>query len=127
MVDKQVLYTERAPKAVGCYSQAILTGNWLFLSGQIGLDPLTMRIVEGGAKGELEQIIRNMKAVLSSAGRDLSHIVKQTVFLTDMSHFPLVNEVMMSHFALPYPARSAVQVAGLPLGALIEIEAIAAI
>lgn len=126
-MDKQLIQTEQAPTAVGCYSQAIRSGNWLFLSGQIGLEPALMHIVDGGVRAQLEQIIRNMRAVLVAAGGDLSNIVKQTVFLTDLSHYALVNELMMEHFKLPYPARSLVQVSGLPLGALIEIEAVAVI
>ncbi|MGE3319381.1 MAG: RidA family protein [Candidatus Berkiella sp.] len=126
-MDKGLIQTEQAPKAIGCYSQAIRAGNWVFLSGQIGLKPDLMQIVEGGVRAQLEQIMLNMKAVLAKAGGDLSHIVKQTVFLVDMAHFALVNEVMMGHFSMPFPARSAVQVSALPLGALVEIEAIAVI
>lgn len=127
MVSKHRIQTENAPQAVGSYSQAIRTGNWVFLSGQIGLNPQTMQIVDGGAQNQLEQIMRNMKAVLTSVGGDFTHIVKLTVFLKDLSHYPLVNDVMKAHFTLPFPARSVVEVAGLPLGALVEIEATAVI
>jgi len=127
MVNKYRIQTDNAPQAVGCYSQAIRTGNWVFLSGQIGLDPKTMQIVEGDVHKQLEQIMLNMKAVLTSVGGDFSHIVKLTVFLTDMSHYPLVNDVMKAHFVLPYPARSVVAVSGLPKEALVEIEAVSVI
>lgn len=124
---KQLVQTDNAPQAVGSYSQAIRTGNWVFLSGQIGLDPKTMQMVEGDVGQQIEQILRNMKAVLSSVGGDFSHIVKLTVFLTDMDHYSILNEAMKSHFVLPYPARSVVQVSSLPKNAMIEIEAVSVI
>lgn len=127
MVTKHRIQTEQAPLAVGCYSQAIRSGNWVFVSGQIGMNPQTMQLVEGGAVAELEQIMRNLKAVLAAVGADLTHVVKATVFLKDLGHYTILNEIMEKHFSLPYPARSAVEVAGLPRGALIEIEVIAVI
>ncbi len=127
MVRKQIIQTDNAPQAVGCYSQAIRTGNWIFLSGQIGLDPKTMQMVEGEVQSQIEQILCNMKAVLKSVGGDFSHIVKLTVFLTDMNDYPILNDVMKKHFALPYPARSVVGVSSLPKNALIEIEAVSVI
>ena len=127
MVSKHRIQTENAPEAVGCYSQAIRTGNWVFLSGQIGLDPKTMQMVDGDVQKQLEQILRNMKAVLGAVGGDFTHIVKLTVFLTNMSHYQVLNEVLKAHFAKPYPARSVVEVRALPKGALIEIEAVSVI
>ncbi len=127
MVTKHRIQTEQAPLAVGCYSQAIRSGNWLFVSGQIGMNPQTMQLVEGGIAAELEQIMRNIKAVLAAMGADFSHIVKVTVFLKDLGHYTILNETMEKHCSMPYPARSAVEVAGLPRGALVEIEVIAVI
>lgn len=127
MVTKHRIQTEQAPQAVGCYSQAIRSGNWLFLSGQIGLNPETMQMVEGGISAELEQIMRNIKAVLACVGANFSHIVKVTVFLKDLGNYTLLNEAMHNYFSMPYPARSAIEVAGLPRGAVVEIEAIAVI
>jgi reactive intermediate/imine deaminase len=127
MVSKHRIQTDNAPQAVGCYSQAIRTGNWVFLSGQIGLDPKTMQMVDGDVQRQIEQILRNMKAVLNSVGGDFSHIVKLTVFLTDMSHYVILNDVMKTHFVSPYPARSVVEVSSLPKNALVEIEAVSVI
>lgn len=127
MVTKYRIQTEQAPLAVGCYSQAIRSGNWVFLSGQIGMNPQTMQLVEGGVVAELEQIMRNIKAVLAAVGADLSHVVKVTVFLKDLRDYTILNETMERHFNSPYPARSAVEVAGLPKGALVEIEVISVI
>ena len=127
MVSKHRIHTDNAPEAVGCYSQAIRTGNWVFLSGQIGLDPKTMQMVEGDVQKQLEQILRNMKAVLGAVGGDFTHIVKLTVFLTNMSHYQVLNDVFKAHFTMPYPARSVVEVSALPKGALIEVEAVSVI
>jgi reactive intermediate/imine deaminase len=127
MVTKHRIQTDQAPQAIGAYSQGIRSGNAVYLSGQVGLNPQTMQLVEGGAKPELEQIMRNMKAVLASVGGDFTHIVKLTVFLKDLTDYALVNEVMKNHFTQPYPARSVVEISALPLGALVEIEAISVI
>ena len=115
-----------APAAIGPYSQAIRTGNLLFISGQTSVDPTTGKIVPGGPAAEAEQCLKNVRAILRTAGMDMGNVVKVTVFLTDMAHFALVNEVYLKAFALPFPARSCVAVRALPLGCLVEIEAVAA-
>jgi len=120
------LSTTNAPAAIGPYSQAIQNGNLLFISGQTPLDPVTGQIVPGGPAAEAEQCLKNMRAILQAAGMDMQHVVKVTVFLTDMAHFSLVNEVYAKAFAVPFPARSCVAVRALPRGCLVEIEAIAA-
>ncbi len=117
--------TAQAPKPVGPYSQAIALGDWLFCSGQIAIDPATDKVLTGPVADQAERAILNIKAVLSAAGMDLSHVVKTTIFLTDMKDFPVVNEVYGKHFRKPYPARSTVAVAGLPKGVQVEIEVIA--
>ena len=116
-----------APSAVGPYSQAIRTGNLLFISGQTSVDPATGKIVPGGPASEAEQCLKNVRAILKAAGMDMQHVVKMTVFLTDMDHFASVNEVYAKAFPAPFPARSCVAVRALPLGCLVEIEAIASL
>ena len=123
---KQAIETRNAPGAVGPYSQAIKTGNYLFLSGQIGLNPETGQI-EAGVEAQTRQIFKNIKAVLSEAGAGLQNVVKATVFLKDMADFKKVNEIYAQHFEPPFPARSAVAVKELPLSVDIEIEVIAAV
>lgn len=120
-----VIRTPNAPEAIGPYSQAIRTGNFLFLSGQIPLDPATMQVVEGGIQAQTEQVFENMKGVLAAAGASLNQVVKTTVFLADMGEFTPMNEVYARHFGEHRPARSTVQAAGLPKGVSVEIEAIA--
>jgi 2-iminobutanoate/2-iminopropanoate deaminase len=122
---KQPIHSDRAPKALGPYSQAILDGNTLFLSGQIGIDPATGSMVEGGVEDQAHQAIKNLDAVLDAAGMSLVNIVKTTIFLASMDDFPMVNEVYGGYFSDDPPARATVQAAKLPLGALVEIEAIA--
>jgi len=124
-MNKQVIATANAPAAVGPYSQAIKTGDFLFLSGQIGIDPETKALVPGGVEAQAKQIFKNIAAVLEKAGASLENVVKATVFLKDMSDFIKVNQIYAQHFKLPYPARSAVAVKELPLSADIEIETIA--
>ena len=114
------------PAAIGPYSHAIRSGNMLFISGQIPIDPATGKIVPGGPPAEAEQCLKNLRALLQAAGMDMQHVVKVTVFLTDMAHFASVNEVYAKAFSAPFPARSCVAVRALPLGCLVEIEAIAA-
>ena len=126
-MDKQVIETKNAPEAVGPYSQAIRTGNFIFLSGQIGIDPQTKQLVEGGVEAQAKQIFKNIQAVLKEAGLGLQNVVKATVFLKDMADFKKVNEIYAAHFQPPYPARSAVAVRDLPLYVDIEIEVIAVI
>jgi 2-iminobutanoate/2-iminopropanoate deaminase len=115
-----------APAAIGPYSQAVRSGNFLFVSGQTSVDPATGNIVPGGPAAEAEQCLKNIRAILASAGMDMRHVVKVTVFITDMDHFASVNEVYVKAFSAPFPARSCVAVRALPLGCLVEIEAIAA-
>ena len=114
-----------APKAIGPYSHAVRHGKLTFLSGQIPLDPDTMQLVEGGIEEQTRQVIANIRAVLEATGQDLPDVLKTTIFLADMADFPKVNEIYGEAFGDSKPARSTVQVAGLPLGALIEIECVA--
>ena len=117
--------TENAPAAVGPYSQAIAAGNLLFLAGQIPLDPGTGQIVPGGIEEQTRRVLENIKSVLEAAGASLAQVAKTTVFLTDLTDFPAMNAVYASYFPETPPARSTVQVAALPKGALVEIEAVA--
>lgn len=126
-MNKQAIETTNAPGAVGPYSQAIKTGNFLFLSGQVGMNPQTNKVVEGGVEEQARQIFKNITAVLEQAGTTLQNVVKATVFLKDMADFRRVNEIYAQHFQKPYPARSAVAVKELPLSVDIEIEVIAVI
>lgn len=119
------LSTTKAPAAVGPYSQGIQTGNLYYLSGQLGLNPETGKMVEGGVQEQAKQAFENIKAVLNSEGLSLSNVVKVLVLLSDINDFVAVNEVYATYFEEPYPARSAFAVAALPLGGLIEIEVIA--
>ena len=123
-MSKTPIHTSNAPAAIGPYSQAVRHGDLVFLSGQIPLDPETMQIVEGGIEAQADRMFRNLRAVCRAAGSDLSGIVKQNLYLADMGDFPLVNEVMKRYFEEPYPARAAVGVAALPLGAGVEAEAV---
>jgi reactive intermediate/imine deaminase len=120
---KQAIHTDEAPQPIGIYSQAVRAGNALYLSGQIGLDPRTMLLVSG-IDAQIHQVFLNLRAVAAAAGASLDEAVKFTVFLTDMTDFPRVNEIMAGYVSRPYAARSAVAAAGLPRGALVEIEAV---
>ena len=122
---KQVFHTDKAPAAIGPYSQAIQIGQLLFTSGQVPIDPETGAIVEGGIQEQARQSLNNIKAILNAAGTNMGAVVKTTVFLQDMNDFAAMNEVYAQFFQEPYPARSAVQVGRLPKDALVEIEAIA--
>jgi 2-iminobutanoate/2-iminopropanoate deaminase len=122
---KKAIYTEQAPDVVGPYSQGICTGNFLYTSGQVAIDPATGNLIEGGIKEQTRQVMLNLEAVLKAAGTDLSRVIKATVFLVDINDFGSVNETYGSFFSSDPPARSAVQVAALPLGAKVEIEMIA--
>jgi reactive intermediate/imine deaminase len=122
-VTKQAVHTPDAPQAIGTYSQAICAGKIVYLSGQIGLDPATMQLVEG-IDSQIHRVFRNLQAVAAAAGANLDEAVKLTVFLTDLAHFARLNDIMSQYFKQPYPARSAVGVSQLPRGALVEIEAI---
>jgi len=118
------IHTDRAPKAIGTYSQARRAGNLVFVSGQIPLDPATGNLVSGDIEAEIRRVFENLKAIAEAAGGTLAHAVKMTVFLTDMANFAKVNEVMATYCATPYPARAAVGVAALPRGARVEVECI---
>jgi reactive intermediate/imine deaminase len=120
---REIIKTEQAPAAIGTYSQAVKTGNTVYLSGQIPLNPATMELVEGTA-AQIRQVFENLSAVAKAAGGSLTQVVKLTVFLTDLNHFPVVNQVMADYFQEPYPARAAVGVAALPRGAQVEMDAV---
>jgi reactive intermediate/imine deaminase len=120
---KKKIETDDAPKALGTYSQAIEAGNTIYLSGQIPLDPKTMKLVEGN-ENQIRQVFKNIQAVCESSEVSLNEIVKLNVYLSDLSVFSLVNEIMKELFSEPYPARAAIQVAKLPLDSLIEVEGI---
>ena len=120
---RQVIHTENAPAAIGTYSQAILVGNTLYLSGRIGLDPYSMELVEG-IEAQIRRVFDNLKAVCEAAGGTLADIAKLNIFLTDLSNFQLVNQIMGEYFAQPYPARAALGVASLPKNALVEMDGI---
>ena len=121
---KEIISTVNAPQAIGPYSQAVKTGNLIFISGQIPLNPSTGDLVSGSIEDEANQVLNNLKSICEAAGYSLEDVVKITIFLTDLSNFASVNEVMKQHFQEPYPARATVEVSGLPLGVNVEIEAI---
>ncbi|WP_295431325.1 Rid family detoxifying hydrolase [uncultured Thiodictyon sp.] len=121
---RQIINTEAAPAAIGTYSQAVRVGDTVYLSGQIPLVPQTMALVDGDMQAQIRQVLRNLAAVAGAAGGSLDEVVKLNVFLTDLTHFPLVNQVMAEFFSEPYPARAAVGVAALPRGAAVEMDAI---
>ena len=121
---RKVIHTEKAPKAVGPYSQAVSTGNLLFTAGQVALDPATGKLVEGGIKEQTRQVMKNLGAVLAEARTDFSKVVKTTVFLQDIKNFAYFNQVYGEYFPSEPPARSTFQVGALPLGAMVEIEMI---
>lgn len=121
-----IIATKSAPEALGPYSQGRILGGMLFTAGQIGLDPDTMTLRDG-AEAEVRQVLANIRAIVEAADSDLGSVAKLTVYLTDLAHWPLVNSVMTEMFSAPYPARTAVCVASLPLEAVVEIEAVAAV
>ena len=125
MTTKQVIQTDKAPAAIGPYSQAVIApvGSTVYLSGQIGLDPYSMELVEG-IEAQIRRVFDNLKAVCEAAGGSLADIAKLNIFLTDLSHFQLVNQIMGEYFAQPYPARAALGVASLPKNALVEMDGI---
>jgi 2-iminobutanoate/2-iminopropanoate deaminase len=122
---KELIHSDHAPKALGPYSQAIRYGDLVFLSGQVGIDPRTGKFAEGGVEAQTHRVIQNLTAVLEAAGLDRSHVLKTTIFLASMSDFQKVNAVYGEYFRDQPPARATVEVGGLPLGALVEIEAVA--
>ena len=124
MSNKSIIQTDLAPEAIGTYSQAVKVGDTVYLSGQIPLDPETMTLVGGEIEKQIIKVFENLKAVCEAAGGELQDIVKLNIYLTDLSCFSLVNEVMATYFQTPYPARAAVGVASLPKGAEVEMDAI---
>jgi reactive intermediate/imine deaminase len=119
-----IVQTNRAPQAIGTYSQAVRAGDTVYISGQIPLDPATGVLVSGDIEAEIRRVFDNLRAIAEAAGGTLANAVKLSVFLTDMTHFPKVNEIMATYFTAPYPARAAVGVASLPRGARVEMECI---
>lgn len=122
---KKAVFSADAPPPIGPYSQAVRIGDWLFLSGQIPVDPATNEVVPGGIVAQTRQVLQNLQAVLNAEGATLQHVVKTTIYLQDLNDFKAMNEVYANYFCEPYPARATVEVSGLPKGVLIEIEAIA--
>jgi reactive intermediate/imine deaminase len=121
---KIIIQTDQAPAAIGTYSQAVRVGNTVYVSGQIPLDPATMSMVEGGFQAQAEQVLKNLSEVAKAAGGSLTNAVKLTVYLVDLADFVALNEIMDAMMQAPFPARAAVQVAALPKGALVEIDAV---
>ena len=123
-MSKQIIHSHHAPVAIGAYSQAVKVGNTIYLSGQIPLDAATMTLVEGPMDAQIRRVFDNLSAVAEAAEGSLNDIVKLNVFLTDLSHFALVNEIMTGYFNDPFPARAVIGVASLPRGASVEIDAV---
>ena len=123
-MSKEIIATSKAPQAIGTYSQAVKTGNTVYLSGQIPLIPESMEMVEGDIREQIHRVFNNLSAVAEAAGGSLADIVKLNVFLTDLANFPVVNEVMAEYFTEPYPARAAIGVAALPKDAGVEMDAV---
>lgn len=121
MAQKEIINTNKAPEAIGTYSQAVKKNKIIFLSGQIALDPLTMKLAEG-IENQIHQVFNNLSEVINASGANHADVMKLNVYLTDLNHFGLVNEIMKQYFVEPYPARAAVGVASLPRGALIEVD-----
>ena len=121
---REIIHTDRAPAAIGTYSQAVRIGDTVYLSGQIPLDPATMQLVDASIEDEIHQVFRNLAAVADAAGGSLADAAKLNVFLTDLAHFPKVNEIMAQYFSPPFPARAAIGVASLPRGSRVEADAI---
>ena len=124
MSKREIIATDKAPAAIGTYSQAVKVGNTVYLSGQIPLDPATMNMVEGDIEANIVRVFENLKAVAEAAGGSLNDVVKLNVFLTDLGNFAKVNEVMARYFEQPYPARAAIGVAALPKGAPVEMDCV---
>ena len=124
MPNRAFIHTDSAPAAIGTYSQAVKVNNTVYLSGQIPLDPQTMELASEEISGQVSQVFRNLVAVCAASGGDLSNIVKLNIFLTDLSHFPIVNEIMGQYFNEPYPARAAIGVRALPKGSHVEMDGI---
>lgn len=124
MTNKAVIHTDKAPAAIGTYSQAVKAGDTVYLSGQIPLDPTTMELVPGGIGEQTEQVFHNLAAVCEAAGGELQDMVKLNIYLTDLGHFSTVNEIMARHFRQPYPARAAIGISALPRGAMVEMDGV---
>jgi len=123
-VTRQIIHTDQAPAAIGTYSQAVKCGKTVYLSGQIPLDPKTMQLQNSTIEAEIHQVFKNLRAVAEASGGALKDVAKLNVFLTDLAHFPKVNEIMGEYFAQPFPARAAIGVASLPRGSRVEADAI---
>ena len=123
-MSRQIISTDRAPGAIGTYSQAVKTGDTVYISGQIPLDPKTMEVVDGDIEAMIRRVFDSLKAICEASGGGLSDIVKLTIYLTDLANFPVVNQVMSEYFQLPYPARAAVGVSALPKGVQVEMDAV---
>lgn len=121
---REIIHTDKAPRAIGTYSQAVKIDNTVYLSGQIPLVPESMELVTGEIGAQIRRVFDNLRAVAQAAGGDLQHVVKLNVFLTDLANFPTVNEIMAEYFQQPYPARAAIGVAALPRGAAVEMDAV---
>ena len=124
MTNKAIIHSEQAPSAIGTYSQAVKVNNTVYLSGQIGLVPETMELISGDFTAQAEQVFKNLRAVCAAANGDLQNVVKLNIYLTDLSNFPVVNQIMEQFFEKPFPARAAVGVSQLPKGALVEADGI---
>jgi reactive intermediate/imine deaminase len=127
MPNKAIIHSDEAPEAIGTYSQAVKVSNTVYLSGQIPLDPKSMTLVEGDFADQAHQVFKNLRAVCEAANGGLENIVKLNIYLTDLSYFPVVNEVMSEYFEQPYPARAAIGISELPKGSLIEADGIAVV
>ena len=123
-MSRSIVSTDRAPQAIGTYSQAVKVGTTVYMSGQIPLDPTTMELVDGDIENQIKRVFDNLAAVADAAGGSLKDVAKLNIFLTDLIHFPKVNEIMATYFNEPYPARAAIGVASLPKGAQVEMDAI---
>ena len=121
---KTIIQTDDAPQAIGTYSQAVKVDNTVYISGQIPLDPASMEVVEGGIEAEIKRVFDNLQAVAAASGGSLADVVKLNIFLTDLTNFPTVNEIMATYFQQPYPARAAIGVASLPKGVGVEMDAV---
>ena len=124
---REMIKTDQAPAAIGTYSQAVKVGNTVYLAGQIPLEPATLQLVEGGMEAQIRRVFDNLAAVAHASGGSLADVVKLNVFLTDLGHFALVNQIMAEYFQAPYPARAAIGVAALPRGAQVEMDAVLAL
>jgi len=123
-MQRRIIHTDAAPKAIGPYSQAVRVGDTVYVSGQIPLDPATGTLVSGDIEAEIRRVLENLSAIVQAAGGSLAQVVKVNVYLTDLAHFPIVNQLMATYFSEPYPARAATGVAALPRGARITMECV---